>query len=126
NHAIRLEVLEIFAEGVGGVEAVLAQRESASGGRGPGVHQRHLDDVILGVRISHERPAVGDVDVDLGAVVQVIGVVGVALAHHRVGDDRIDLDPGHVRTATGYGAQHVHATARTYDGKVSARAQHIG
>ena len=47
DHAVRFQVVKVFAEGFHGVEVVLAQRECARGGRGPGIHQGHLQHVIL-------------------------------------------------------------------------------
>ncbi len=126
DHSIRLQVLEVFAERFDRVQAVFAQGKGAGGGGGPGVDQRHLHDVELLLRIAHKRPAVGDVNVHLGPLVQMKGVVGVAAAHDGVGNDGIDLDSGNARAAIAHRAQDVHAAAGADDGVVAVRAQHVG
>ena len=62
----------------------------------------------------------------LGNLVEVIGVVGEAVAHDVVGDDGIDLDAGDVSAAVSYGAQHIDTTARADDGEIAVRTQHVG
>src|ERR1700731_782147 len=54
------------------------------------------------------------------------GIVRVTITHDRVGNNGIDLDSGHAGTAAAHRAQYVYATARSDDGVISVRAEHIG
>ena len=126
DHAVGLQVLEVFAEGFDGVEVVLAEGEGPGGGGSPGIHQRHLHDVVLIMAVADERTAIADVHVHFGNLVEVIGVIGEAVAHDVVGDDGIDFDAGDVGAAIRHRAQHIHTAARADDGEVTARAQHVG
>ena len=126
HHAIRLQVLEILAEGLDGVQVVLAEGESSGRGGGPGIHQSHLHHVVPVAAVAHEGAPVADVHVHLGNLVEVVSVVGENPAHDVGGNDGIDLDAGDVQAAVGDGAQHIHSAARADDGEVSARTQHVG
>src|SRR5438105_15912236 len=55
----------------------------------------------------------------------MISVVRVASPHDVIGNDGIDFDPGNLRAAIGYGAQHVHSATRSNDGKITTWAQHV-
>ncbi len=126
DHSVGLEVIEIFAERLDGIEIVFAEGERAGGGRGPGVDQRHLHDIKMLRSRAQKRAAIGDVDMHVGPIVEMLRVVGVPLAHDGGGDDGIDLDPGHARAAVGHGAQNVDAAARADDGELSVRAENVG
>ena len=126
DHAVGLQVIEIFAKGLDGVQIVFAERERPRRGRGPGVDQRHLHHIELLRRRAQERAAVGHVNVHIGTLVKMLRVVGITLAHDGGGDDGIDLDPGHAGTAVRHGAQNVDAAARSDDGELPVRSQNIG
>src|SRR5208282_4687041 len=98
----------------------------AGRGRGPGVHQRHLHHVIQVAAVAYERAAIANVNVHLGNLVEVVGIVRVTVTHDVIGDDGIDLDAGDVTAAVGHRALHVHSAAGTDDGVVAIRTQHIG
>ncbi len=97
-------MIEIFAEGLDGVEIILAERECASRGRGPGVDQRHLHHIKMLRARAQKRSAVGHVNMNVRPIVEMLRVGGVALAHDGGGDDGIDFDPGHAGTAVGHRA----------------------
>ncbi len=125
DHAVGLQVFEVFAKRLDRVEIVFAERECAGRRRRPGIHQRHLHHVVLVVAVAHKRAAIADMHVHLGNLVEVKRVVGEAIAHDVVGNDGIDFDAGDIRAAVGHGAQHVNATARPDDGEVAVRTQHV-
>ena len=79
DHAVRLQVLEVFAEGLDRVQIVFAKGEGSGRGRGPGVDQRHLHHVVPVAAVAHERASVADVHVHLGNLVEVVSVVSEAL-----------------------------------------------
>ena len=118
-------MLEVFAEGFNGIEIVFAEGECARGGGRPGIDQRHLHYVVSLAGVAHERSAVGNVDVDLGPLIKVIGVVRVAAAHNRVGDNGIDFDSGYAGAAVCQRAQDVYTAARADNGVLPLRAQDI-
>ncbi len=126
NHAIGLEMLEVLAESFDCVEAVFAQGKCAGRGGSPCVHQGHLHDVELLAGVAHKGAAIGDVDVHLGPLIEVVDVVGVTAAHDGVGYDGIDFDSGDARAAGSQGAHYIHPAAGADDGVFAVRAQHIG
>ena len=69
DHAVRLQVFEIFAKCFSRIKIVLAEGERSRGGRRPGIHQRHLHHVITVSRITDKRAAVGDVQTHIGALI---------------------------------------------------------
>ena len=106
------------------VEAVLAEREGAGAGGGPGVHQRHLQHVELLARpceigaafVVHERHA---------------GVIGDLREAARVfGQERhdvaVDLDRRDGRTPAPDGGEDVATAAHADDAHTAALAQVIG
>ena len=125
DQAVGPQVLEVFLERFDGIEIVLAQRECACGGGGPGIHQRHLQDVELLAGVAYERAAIGDLDMDIRALVQVLCVIRVAAAHDGIGDDGIDLDSSDAVAAIGDRPQNVDPSTRPDDGVVAVRAEHI-
>ena len=116
DHSIGLEVIEVFAECLDGIEIVFAEGERPGCGRGPGVDQGHLHDIELLWSGTQERPAVGDMNMHVGPLVEMLGVVGVTLAHDGGRDDGIDLDPGYAGTAVCNRAQDIDAAPGPDDG----------
>src|SRR6202034_3651335 len=74
DHAIRFEMLKIFAEGFHGVKIILAQSESAGRSRGPGVYQRHLHYIELLRRRAQIRTAVGYMYMHFRALVEMLRI----------------------------------------------------
>ena len=62
----------------------------------------------------------------LGKLIKSIAVIRVALAHDRIGDDRIDLNSVNVLTAVRHGAQDVDATTGSDNCVFSVRSEHVG
>ena len=94
-------MLEILFKSLHRVQIVFAERKRARGGRSPGIHQRHLNDVILVFAVADERAPILHVQVDLRPLIQVVSVIGIPAAHDVVGDDGVDLDGGNVLAAVG-------------------------
>src|SRR5579864_119170 len=126
DHAVGLEVIEVLAKSVGGVEVILAECEGAGRGRGPGINQSHLDDVILFGGVANEGASVRNVDVHLGAVVEMIGEICVMTAHDRISDDGIDLDTGDAGASVRNRAQNVYTAAGADDRVIAVWAKHVG
>src|ERR1700728_3710583 len=120
--ALRLEVIEIFAEGVNRIQIIFAECEGAGRGRSPRVHEGHLYNIKMLRSRTQERTAVRDVNVNIGTIVKMLRVIRVPTTHDRGGDDGIDFDSGDARTAIGYGSQHINATAWPNDCEISVWA----
>src|SRR5260370_26443789 len=99
DHALGLKVIEIFAKGFDGVQIVFTEGEGSRSGGGPSVDQSHLYDVKTLRSRTKERAAVGDADVYFGTLVKVLRVVGIAFAHDGGGDNGVNLNARHARTA---------------------------
>ena len=65
-------------------------------------------------------------NLNVGPLVQVLRVVGVALPHDRVGDNGIDFDAGYAGAPIRNRAQDVNTASRPDDGVGAVRPQHIG
>ena len=91
-------MLEVFPESLDRIEAIFAQCKGARGSGGPGIHQGHLHHIELLLCIAHEGTAVGNVDVHVRPLIQVVDIIRVAATHNGVGNDWIDLDSGDART----------------------------
>src|SRR5436190_10943748 len=55
----------------------------------------------------------------------MVGIIGVAIPHHGVRDDGVDLDTGHAGAAAGDRPQNVGTSARSNDGKLSVRTKDV-
>ena len=99
QHAAVGQVIEIIAERINGIERVFGQRVGAGRGSGPGVDQRRLDHVVALRCSPHEAASVVHRDPDARVGVDAAGKLLKPVAHHIVGDDRIDLDAVHARRA---------------------------
>src|SRR5262249_11473487 len=121
DHAISFEVLEVFLEGLHGVEIVLAQREGTGGGGGPGIDKCHLYYVVFVPRTADVGAAVLYVNMHLRPVVEAERIIRVLAAHNIVDDDWVDFDSGYAGTAVGHSPHHVDAAAWSDDGKIAAR-----
>ena len=76
--------------------------------------------------IANEGTPVGDVDLHLRQLVQVVYVIRVAATHDLIHDDVIDLDSGYAGATVGQGTDDVHASTWADDGEFAARPKHIG
>src|SRR5437879_12288392 len=76
DESVRLQVVEVLAESLYGVKVVFAEGKGPSRGGGPGVDQCHLDDVVSVPATANPRTSVADVNMDLGQVIKVVGVIG--------------------------------------------------
>src|SRR5579863_3003920 len=123
DHPVGFQVLEISSKRLHGIKTVLAQGKSSSGGRGPGIDQSHLNHVEILFRIADKRPSVSDLDVNLGPLVQVIRIIGVAPPHYGIGDDWINLNSRHAWASIGDGAKYIHSAARPDDCVLPMRPQ---
>ena len=119
-------MFEVLPEGFHGIEIIFTQRESAGGGGGPGIDQSHLHHIETLRRGTQIGAAIGDVEVDVGPLVKMFGIIGVTSAHDGIGNDGIDFNAGDAGAAVGQGAQYVNASARTDDGEISMGTQNIG
>ena len=108
DHAVGLQMFEVFAEGFHRIETVFAQGKRARCGGSPRIDQGHLHDVELLAGVAHKRTAIGDVDMNLGPIVEVVDVVGITAAHDGVGDDGIDFDSSNAGTSVGQRPHHIH------------------
>jgi hypothetical protein len=97
-------MLEIFAEGVDRVEAVLTERKGPGSRGSPGVHQGHLHHIKGLGRVPYEGTAIRHMKVNLRTLVQMERVVGIAPTHDRIGDDGVNFDAGDTGAAVGDGA----------------------
>ncbi len=94
-----VQMVEVVIERFDRVERVLGERVGAGGGCRPGVDERRLDHVVAVRRPPHEAPAVVDRDSHARVRVDAAREAAKAVAHHVVGDDRVDLDAVHARRA---------------------------
>ena len=125
NQSVVGQVLQVIAEGVGGVEVVFGERESAGGGGRPGVHQGGLQHLVFVFAAAHEAAAVLHEEMNLGTQIEVVAEPGEALAHDGVGDDAVDLDRGDIGAAAVQRARHVPPAARSDDQRLGAGAHGI-
>src|SRR6202030_2344440 len=123
--AARFQMIEVFSKCLHRIKTVFTEGEGSGGGGSPGVDQSHLDHVKILLRIANKRSPVGNLDVYLGPLIQVIRIIGVAVAHHGVGDDRIDLNSGDARAAVGNGAKYIDSATRADDCVLAVRPQNI-
>ncbi len=65
-------------------------------------------------------------DVNIGPVVKVLRVIGVAAAHDRGRDNGINFDARYARTSIGNGAKHIHASAGTDNCELAVRPENVG
>ncbi len=107
------EMVEIIAERVRRVKVVFRKSECPGGGGGPGIHQRGLQHLIFVLAAPYEAPPVLDKDMHLRPEIQIAAELPVFLAHHRVGDDRIDLNRSDVLAARTKRARNVPSPTET-------------
>jgi hypothetical protein len=119
-------MFEVLPESLHSVQIIFTERESAGGSGGPGIDQGHLHDIETLRRGAQIGAAIGDVEVNIGPLVEMFGISGVTAAHDGVGNDGIYFDAGDAGAAAGQGTQHVNASARTDNGKISAGPENVG
>ena len=122
QHAVVGQVIEVVVERLDRVERVLGQRVGAGRRRGPRVHERRLDHVVAIGRPPHEAAAVVDGDADARVGVDAARELAEPVAHHVVGDDRVDLDAVHACGAEDQRRDEVASAARTDDERGEAAA----
>ncbi len=110
EYAVGGEAAEIAGKGLDGVERALVQRLDTRGRRGRGCDERQGDKVVARARLGDEGARIGDVDVDVLAVVKATGEVAEAVAHE-VDHLRVDLDRVDVARAVVQGTQDAAAAA---------------
>ncbi len=121
QYAVGLEVVQVLAERLGGVERVLGQGIGAGRRRRPGVDERRLDDVVFLTAAPHEAAAIVDVHRDPAVGVDAARVVTKPVLHDVAGDDRIDFDAVDVPRAEHQGRQQVPAAAWADDQRRGSR-----
>src|SRR5579862_4070384 len=116
---------KIFAEGFDGIKIILAESESAGGGRGPGIDQSHLNDIESLRSRAQIGAAISNVNVNLRPLVEVLRIIGIAAAHDGFGDDGIDLDSSDAGAAIRDGSQNVDAAPGPNNGEGTLRTQNV-
>ena len=115
QHAVRVQMIEVVVERLDCVQRVLGERVRARRRRGPRVDERRLDHIVPIRRPAHEAPAVVDCDADARICVDASREIAEPIAHHVVGDDRVDLDAVDARRAEDERRREIAAAARADD-----------
>ena len=89
------------------------------------IEQRDLDQVVALAGASNRAARLVDADLDLGAVVDAAGELGVVLPH-QLDDLGIQLDRDDLRYAVQDRQQHLLAGARAKDQRLRRRQQMVG
>ncbi len=107
------EAVVVLAEGVGGVQVVLGEREPPRAHGGPGVHEAQQDDVVAPVGAAHEVAPLGHDQLHVGSIVDVARLRAHLL--DVVHDEGVHLHRGDLRAPREQGQPDLGPTAGADD-----------